>query len=56
MGTGYLSGGHVDDVGLVGVAQFDVPIGEMVQPGQLSARELFAALIRQSHKIYNHFI
>ena len=33
-------GGHTDDVGLAAVAQLDVPVGEVVQPGQLSPREL----------------
>ena len=37
-----LRGGHVDDVALGGVAQLDVPVGQVVQPGQLPPGELLA--------------
>ena len=39
-----LDGGHVDDVSLVCVVELDVPVGEVVQPGQLASRKLYAAI------------
>ena len=39
---GHLQRRHVDNVGLVEVAQLDVPVRKVVQPGQLPPRELLA--------------
>jgi len=43
----YLGCGHVDDVGLGCVAELDVSVGEMVEPGQLPTRELLAERLAQ---------
>ena len=42
----YLCCGHIDDVRLGGVAQLDVPVGQVMQPGQLPTRKLLTKALK----------